>query len=48
MKYCKSKHREVQNFKLGDFVSIKIPRIDGMSTDIHRFPCVIVEWLFKL
>ena len=45
MKYCKSKHRKVKNFKLDDFVSIKIPRIDRASTDIHRLLCEVIERL---
>ncbi len=32
-------------FTVGDFVSIKIPRIDRSSTDLHRLPCVVVEKL---
>ena len=45
MKYCKAKHKKVATFDSGDFVSIKIPRIDRTSTDIHRLPCVVVQQL---
>ena len=45
MKYCKAKHKKVATFNPGDFVSIKIPRIDRTSTDIHRLPCIVVEQL---
>ena len=30
---------------MGNFVSIKIPCIDRMSTDIHRLPCAVVKRL---
>ena len=36
---------QVVTFNEGDFVSIRVPRIDRTSTDSHRLPCVIVERL---
>ena len=45
LKYCKAKRKKVVAFTRGDFVSIKIPRIDRTSTDFHRLPCVVVERL---
>ena len=45
MKYCKSKRKSVQTFNVGDFVSIKVPRIDRTSTDLHRLPCIVVQRL---
>ena len=36
---------QIQIFNVGDFVSVRIPRIDRSSTDSHRLPCVIVERL---
>ena len=43
MKYCKSKRKKVQTFNVGDFVSIKVPRIDRTSTDLYRLPCIVVQ-----
>ena len=45
MKYCKAKHKKVQTFAPGDFVSVRIPRIDRSSTDFQRLPCIVVERL---
>ena len=45
LKYCKAKRKKVLTFSKGDFVSVKIPRIDRSSTDFHRLPCVVVEKL---
>ena len=45
MKYCKAKNKKVMTFNLGDFVSIKVPRIDRSSTDIRRLPCIVVQKL---
>ena len=36
---------QIQIFNVGDFISVRIPRIDRSSTDSHRLPCVIVERL---
>ena len=30
-------------FQNGDFVIIRVPRIDRTSTDMPRIPCIIVE-----
>ena len=35
--------KKVRTFDVGDFVSVRIPRIDRAATDLHRLPCVIVE-----
>ena len=45
LKYCKTKRKKVLDFSEGDFVSVRIPRIDRTSTDFHRLPCVVVECL---
>ena len=45
LKYCKAKRKKVLTFSEGDFVSVRIPRIDRTSTDFHRLPCVVVERL---
>ena len=45
LKYCKTKRKKVMVFAIGNFVSIKIPRIDRTSTDFHRVPCIVVERL---
>ena len=42
-KYCKAKRKKVLTFCQGDYVSIRIPRIDRTSTDLHRLPCIVVE-----
>ena len=43
VKYCKGKRKKVTTFSVGNVVSIKVPRIDRMSTDLHRVICVVVE-----
>ena len=45
LKYTKGKRKKVLTFNVGDFVSIRIPRIDRASTDSHRLLCVVVERL---
>ena len=45
LKYCKAKRKKVLTFSEGDFVSVRIPRIDRTSTDFHRLTCVVVERL---
>ena len=45
LKYCKQKRKKVMTFTAGEYVSVKIPRIDRTSTDFHRLPCVVVERL---
>ena len=45
LRYSKSKHKKVQTFAVGDFVGVKVPKIDRSSTDSHRVMCVIVEKL---
>ena len=34
--------KKVQTFKVGDAVSVQIPRIDRAATDLHRLPCIVV------
>ena len=46
MKYCKAKHKKVITFNRGDFVSVKVPRIDHFSTNFHHLPCVVVDVLY--
>ncbi len=43
LKYSKAKRKKVITFSPGDFVSVRIPRIDRTSTDFHRLPCVVAE-----
>lgn len=43
IKYFKAKNKKVMLFKVGDFVSVRVPRIDRASTDIHRLPCIVVQ-----
>ena len=43
LKYSKKKRIMVRIFSPGDYVSVKIPRIDRSSTDCHRLPCVVVK-----
>ena len=35
--------KNVQNFKVGDKVALRIPRIDRTTTDVHRLPCIIIQ-----
>ena len=35
--------RDAAIFKEGDLVTIRIPKIDPTSTDMPRFPCLVVE-----
>ncbi len=43
LRECKAKRKKIMTFSQGDFVSVRIPRIDRASTDDHRLPCVVVE-----
>ena len=45
LKYAKSKRKKVMMFSEGDFVSVRVPRIDRSSTDSHRLLCIVVEKL---
>ena len=47
MKLKHAKTYEVREFTVGEFVSLRIPRIDRASTDVHRLPCVVVEVVGK-
>ena len=40
--YSKRKHHKVEQFAIGDNVSIRIPRRDRASTDLRCIPCVVV------
>ena len=31
-----------KQFKVGDFVAVRKPRIDRMCTDFPRIPCIVV------
>lgn len=35
--------KKVQIFKVGDAVSVRVPKIDRSATDLRRLPCIIVE-----
>ena len=35
--------KKVHNFKVGDKVALRIPRIDRTTTDLHRLPCIIIQ-----
>ena len=39
------KIKKIRTFSVGNFVSVKSPRIDSMSTDLHRVACIVVEVL---
>ena len=43
LKYSEAKNKKVLTFCPGDYVSVRIPRIDRSSTDSYRLPCVVVE-----
>ena len=43
MKERYKKIKKIQTFNVGDAVSVRIPRIDCASTDLHRLPSVVVE-----
>ena len=43
MKERYKKKKKVQTFDVGDAVSVRIPRIDRASTDLHRLPSIVVE-----
>ena len=34
--------KNVQTFKVGDAVSVQMPRIDRAATGLHRLPCIVV------
>ena len=42
-RYGKRKRKTVRTFKVGDCVSVRVPRIDRAGTDSLRLPCVVVE-----
>ena len=35
--------KNVTKFKMGDLVTLRIPKIDRTSTDLPRLPCMVVE-----
>ena len=37
-----NKENNVVTFKIGDRVSLRIPRIDRTCSDLPRLPCVVV------
>ena len=42
MKDRYKKMKKVGSLSVGDKVSLRIPRIDRTSSDLSRFPCVVV------
>ena len=40
LKYAKSKHKKMTTFSEGDFVSVRVPRIDRSFTDSHHLHCL--------
>ena len=42
-KYSKSKRKKIMTFSVGNTVSVKVPRIDRTSTDLHRLIRIVVE-----
>ena len=42
-KYSKGKRRRVCTFSVGDFVGVRVPKLDRAATDSHRLMCVIVQ-----
>ena len=47
LKYSKAKRKKFCTFLVGNFVSVKSPRIDSTFTDLHRVACIVVEVLGK-
>lgn len=43
IKYSKSKRIKVQDFKVNDNVSVKIPKEDRFSTDMLRLPGIVIN-----
>ena len=41
------KYSKTHKFEVGEYASLRIPRIDRSSTDLQRLPCVIVEVIGK-
>ena len=41
------KQHEVKEFRVGEYVSVCVPRIDRASTDLQRLSCVVVEVIRK-
>ena len=42
-----SKMHAVREFRVGEHVSVRIPRIDRSCTDLLRLPCIVVEVVGK-
>ena len=42
-----NKRKRVMQFKIGDIVSVRIPRIDRINSDYSRLPSIIVEVIGK-
>ena len=47
MKLKHAKQHKVKDFRVGECVSVRVPRIDRASTDPQRLPCVVVEVVGK-
>jgi len=43
MKLKHSKRVKTHKFTVGEYASLRIPRIDRTSTDLQRLPCVVVQ-----
>ena len=42
-KYAKKKRIRLMNFKVGQSVSVKIPKADRSSSDVRRLPCEVIS-----
>ncbi len=42
-----SKQNKVETFNVGQYISVRVPRIDRASTDPPRLPCVVVQVVGK-
>ena len=42
-----NKRKRVMQFKIGDIVSVRIPRIDRTNSDYSRLPSIIVDVIGK-
>ena len=42
-----AKKSKIHTFQVGEYASLRIPRIDRASTDLQRLPCVVVQVIGK-
>ena len=47
MKEKYAKKTKIHDFRVGEYASVRIPRIDRAATDLQRLPCIIVEVIGK-